>query len=202
MKKTTPLFGALMSAMISLSFTAGAAEIGEEAPAFTLKNTEGEDVSLADHKGKIVVLEWINYECPFVKKHYASGNMPMLQGKYDAGEVVWLVINSAAEGKQGYLEPADLQARSDKEGSKADAILTDSDGKVGKAYGATHTPHMFVIDKEGMLVYSGAIDSKNTTDQADIESADNYVVMALDAVMAGKEVEKAKTKAYGCDVKY
>jgi hypothetical protein len=181
---------------------AAAAEVGNPAPAFTLKNTKGAEVSLADYKGKVVVLEWINYECPFVKKHYASGNMAKLQEKYADQGVVWLSVNSAAPGRQGNMPAADLQARADKEGSKASSILLDEDGKVGKAYGATNTPHLFVINKDGVLAYAGAIDDKPTTDQADIAAASNFLATALDAVLAGKQVEKAKTKAYGCDVKY
>jgi peroxiredoxin len=195
--------GALMGAMVAMSLTAaGAAEVGKEAPAFSLKNTKGATVSLADYKGKVVVLEWINYDCPFVKKHYASGNMAKLQEKYADQGVVWLSVSSAAPGKQGNMPAADLQARAEKDGSKASAILLDEDGKVGKAYGATNTPHMFVINKQGVLAYSGAIDDKPTTEQADVAGASNFVAAALDAVLAGKDVEKPKTKAYGCDVKY
>ena len=198
-----------MGAMVAMSLTAGAVEVtagavevGKEAPAFSLKDTKGAEVSLAAYKGKVVVLEWINYECPYVKKHYASGNMGKLQEKYAAQGVVWLAINSAAAGKQGNLPAADLQARAEKEGSKASAILIDEAGTVGKAYDATNTPHMFVINKEGVLAYAGAIDDKPTTEQSDIEGASNYVAAALDALIAGKEVANAKTKAYGCSVKY
>jgi len=202
MKTSSKVIGALMGAMVAMSLTAGAAEVGKEAPAFSLKNTKGAEVSLADYKGKIVVLEWINYECPFVKKHYASGNMGKLQEKYAAQGVVWLAISSAAPGKQGSLPAAEMQARADKEGSKASAILLDEAGTVGKAYDATNTPHMFIINKEGVLAYAGAIDDKPTTEQADIQGASNYVAAALDALLAGKDVATAKTKAYGCSVKY
>jgi hypothetical protein len=150
----------------------------------------------------VVVLEWINYECPFVKKHYGSGNIPKLQTTYTGKDVVWISVNSAAEDQQGYLAGADLAARSEKEGNKASQVVLDTDGKVGKAYGAKTTPQLVVIDKEGKVAYNGAIDSKDTTDVADIETADSYISDALDAVLAGKTVEKAKTKPYGCGVKY
>ena len=200
MKQHTFL-GAVLGAMICSS-TAWAAEPGDAAPAFSVKNTKGEEVTLASQKGKVVVLEWVNYECPFVKKHYGSGNIPKLQEKYTGKDVVWISVNSAAEDQQGYLAGADLAARSEKEGNKASQVVLDTDGKVGKAYGAKTTPQLVVIDKEGKVAYNGAIDSKDTTDVADIETADSYISDALDAVLAGKTVEKAKTKPYGCGVKY
>jgi hypothetical protein len=182
--------------------SAHAAEIGKTAPAFTAKDVKGEAVSLADLKGKVVVLEWVNHECPFVKKHYKSGNIPKLQTDYTAKDVVWLTVSSAAEGKQGYLEPTKMGERSAAEGSKATHILMDTDGVVGKAYAAKVTPQMFIICKEGTLRYDGAIDSKPTTDEADIATADKLFTEALDAVIAGSEVKNAKNKPYGCGVKY
>jgi alkyl hydroperoxide reductase subunit AhpC len=200
MKQHTFL-GAVLGAMICSS-TAWAVEPGDAAPAFAVKNVKGEEVTLASQKGKVVVLEWVNYECPYVKKHYGSGNIPKLQEKYTGKDVVWITVNSSAEGAQGYLAAADLAERSKKEGNKASQIVLDTDGTVGKAYGAKTTPHLFVIDKEGKVAYNGAIDSKNTTDVADIESADSYISAALDAVLAGKTVDKGKTAPYGCGVKY
>lgn len=199
--KNNTFLGAVIGAMIC-SATAYAIEPGDAAPDFTVKNVKGEEVKLSDQKGKVVVLEWINYDCPFVKKHYGSGNMPKLQSTYTGKDVVWISVNSSAEGLQGYLPASDLATRSEKEGNKATQIVLDTDGKVGHAYGAVTTPHMIVIDKEGKVAYNGAIDSKATTDVADIESSDNYVVAALDAVISGSVVEKAKTKPYGCGVKY
>lgn len=181
---------------------AHAAEIGQPAPAFTAKNLKGEQVSLADLKGKVVVLEWVNFGCPFVKKHYASGNIPKLQESYAAKDVVWLTINSSAEGKQGYHEPAKMAELAAAQGNKATHFLMDTDGTVGKAYDAKVTPHMFIIDKEGKLAYDGAIDSKPSTDAADVATADKLFVTALDAVLAGKEAPDAKNKPYGCSVKY
>ena len=179
-----------------------AAEINQPAADFTAKNVKGESVSLADFKGKTVVLEWVNFGCPFVKKHYASGNLPELQKSYTAKGVVWLTINSAAEGKQGYMESAKMAEEASKQGNKATHFIMDTDGKVGKAYDAKVTPHMFIIAPDGKLAYDGAIDSKPTTDAADVATADKLFVNALDAVLAGKEVSNAKNKPYGCGVKY
>jgi peroxiredoxin len=181
---------------------AHAAEIGKAAPAFTVKDTKGQEHSLADFKDKVVVLEWINYDCPFVKKHYSSKNMQKLQADYTAKGVVWLSVNSSAEGKQGYLEASKLGEKAEAEGSKATAVILDTDGAVGKAYAAKVTPHMMVIAKDGTLAYSGAIDSKPTTEAADIESSDPLFANALDAVLAGKEVTNANNEPYGCGVKY
>lgn len=182
--------------------TAHAAEIGKPVPAFTAKNVKGQAISLADLKGKTVVLEWVNFGCPFVKKHYASGNLPELQKTYTGKGVVWLTINSSAKGKQGYMEPAKMAEEAAKLGNKASHFLVDADGAIGKAYDAKVTPHMFIIDKNGNLAYDGAIDSKPTTDAADIAAADKFFVNALDAVLAGKEAPNAKNKPYGCGVKY
>lgn len=194
--KHNTFLGAVLGAMIC-SATAYAIEPGDTAPAFTVKNVKGEQVSLADHKDKVVVLEWLNHDCPYVKKHYGSGNLPKLQETYTAKGVVWISINSGAG-----VNPSDLAERSAKEGSKASQVVVDPDGKVGKAYDAKTTPHMIVIAKDGNVAYNGAIDSINSTDAADVEKADNHVVAALDALLAGKTVEVAKTKPYGCGVKY
>jgi peroxiredoxin len=179
-----------------------AAEIGKPAPAFTAKDSKGQEHSLADFKDKVVVLEWVNFDCPFVKKHYSSKNMQKLQADYTGKEVVWLTVNSSAQGKQGYLEPSKLDEKVTAEGSKATAAIVDADGAIGKAYAARVTPHMMVIAKDGTLAYSGAIDSKASTDAADIESADPLFANALDAVLGGKEVMNAKNEPYGCGVKY
>jgi hypothetical protein len=179
-----------------------AAEVGKEAPAFTAKDTKGQEHSLADFKDKVVVLEWVNFDCPFVKKHYSSKNMQKLQADYTGKEIVWLTVNSSAEGKQGYLEPSKLGEKATAEGSKATAVIVDTDGAIGKAYAAKVTPHMMIIAKDGTLAYSGAIDSKPSTDAADIESADPLFANALDAVIDGKEVANAKNEPYGCGVKY
>ena len=182
--------------------TSHAAEIGKPAPAFTAKNVKGETVSLSDFKGKVVVLEWTNPGCPFVQKHYASGNMPKLQADYTAKGVVWLTVNSAAAGKEGYFEPAKMAAQAAKDGNKASQVIVDSDGTLGKAYSAKVTPHMFIVCKAGNLLYDGAIDSKATTEKADVATADKLFANALDAVIDGTEVKDAKNQPYGCGVKY
>lgn len=188
--------------LLVTALVAAIAAIGQPAPDFTAKTAKGESVSLADFKGKTVVLEWINSECPFVKKHYASGNLPKLQETYTAKGVVWLTINSAAEGKQGYFPPAQMGETAAKLGNKASHILIDSDGKIGRAYAAKVTPHLFIINQDGMLAYDGAIDSKATTKTEDIATAEPLFANALDAVLAGKEVPNPKNQPYGCGVKY
>jgi glutathione peroxidase-family protein len=193
-KTTTTLLALAASAMIAAA--------ADPAPAFSVPNTKGETVSLADFKGKVVVLEWTNFECPFVKKHYASGNLPKLQEKYTAKGVVWLTVNSSAKDKQGYLEPAKMAERATKEGNRATHFLIDSEGTMGKAYKAKVTPHMFVIAADGTLAYDGAMDSKATTKTEDIATADPLLANAIDAVLAGKPVANAKNAPYGCGVKY
>lgn len=177
-------------------------EIGRTAPEFTLKDPSGISVSLKDFRGKLVVLEWVNYDCPFVKKHYNSGNMQKLQTKYTEEGVIWLAINSSAKGKQGNFTSKQILQRSREHGSAFSSYLLDEDGKVGKAYGAKTTPHMFIVDQKGRLVYDGGIDDIKSTNVKDVEKATNYVAAALDAALAGEKIAKAKTKPYGCSVKY
>ena len=173
-----------------------AATVGEAAPAFTLTDLNGKSHSLADFKGKTVVLEWVNPECPFVVKHYdKSGNIPATQKAAVDSGVVWLQINSAAAGKQGDYDVEKAKAWQEKNKVAATAYLRDSDGKVGKAYGAKTTPQIYVITGDGTLVYNGA-------NPEDIQKAENYAKAALAAVAAGKAVEKANTEPYGCSVKY
>lgn len=179
-----------------------AVQTGKPAPDFTLKDINGTEHSLSDFKGKIVVLEWTNYDCPFVKKHYGSGNMQALQKKYTDQGVVWLSINSSAPGKQGNFTVDQWRKRSREAGANGTAILTDADGKVGKLYGAKTTPHMFVIDASGAVAYQGAIDSERSWDPKTVKGAENYVAKALDALLSGKSVAEQETKPYGCSVKY
>lgn len=178
------------------------AEVGKPAPAFTLEDANGKKHSLSQYKNKLVVLEWINFGCPFVKKHYDSENMQKLQEAYTKKGVIWLTICSSNPDAQGYFKGDELKKEIDSHHSKATAYLVDADGTVGHEYGAKSTPDMFVIDKEGTLVYAGAIDDKATTDVADVKGAKNYVREALDEVMAGKKISTASTKSYGCSVKY
>lgn len=176
--------------------------LGEAAPNFTLNDIEGKPVELASFKGKYVVLEWTNYDCPFVKKHYSSGNMQALQAKNIADGVVWLTINSSAAGKQGNFTPERWKELAAERKSAPTAILLDSDGKIGQLYMAKTTPEMFVIDPNGALLYLGAIDDKPTTNLEDVKTAINYVQSALDEAKAGKPVSVPISKSYGCSVKY
>ena len=178
------------------------AKLNESAPEFKLTDSNGSEHSLSDFKGKIVVLEWINYDCPFVKKHYDSKNMQSLQEKYTEEGVIWLAICSSNKGKQGNFSVEEINKRTNERGAKFTAYLIDEDGKVGKMYGAKTTPHMYIIDKIGMLVYAGGIDDKASTDVDDIQDAKNYVASALDELLAGKEVSVQSSAPYGCSVKY
>jgi peroxiredoxin len=179
-----------------------AAVVGQAAPDFTLVDSQGQKHTLSSLKGKTVVLEWINYDCPFVQKHYNSGHMQKLQKDFAAKGVVWLAINSSNKGKQGNFPPAEIEARSKKHGAAFAAYLIDEDGTVGRAYGAKTTPHMYIIDPKGTLLYAGGIDDKPSTDLADIHTARNFVQVALDEALAGKPVTTTTSQPYGCSVKY
>ena len=186
----------------SVSAGNAAAIVGKQAPSIELRDTNGKTVRLDAFKGKFVVLEWVNFQCPFVGKQYGSGNMQKLQKDYTQKGVVWLSICSSAEGKQGHVNGQEANALMKEKGAAPSRFLLDPWGSVGKAYGAKTTPHMFVIDPKGTVVYNGAIDDTPSTDKADIATAKNYVVAALDAAMAGKRIETAVTQPYGCGVKY
>lgn len=192
----------LAALLLSLTASAFAVDIGKPAPEFTLTSAAGKKVSLSAFKGKTVVLEWLNHGCPFVRKHYDSNNMQALQKKYRDQGVVWLSVISSAEGKQGYVTAPEALAEAKKYQSSASEILLDPKGDVGRAFEAKVTPHMYVINAAGVLVYQGAIDSIASADAADIAKSKNYVAQALDATLAGKPVTEASTKAYGCGVKY
>jgi peroxiredoxin len=176
--------------------------VGQPAPAFAGVDSNGKTHNLSDFLGKIVVLEWTNHDCPFVRKHYDSGNMQKLQEQAKAGDVVWLSVVSSAAGKQGYVDgKAANELTASRKASPA-AVILDPKGEIGRLYAAKTTPHLFVIDKEGKLAYAGAIDSIPSTFAADIPKATNYVTAAIDSLNAGKPVEVATSKAYGCGVKY
>ena len=179
-----------------------AASIGTLAPDFTATDSNGKLRSLAEFKGKTVVLEWTNRGCPYVRKHYDGGNMQGLQKKSADKGVVWLTVMSSAPGKEGYLTAGDANTHVKSVRAAPAAVLMDHDGKLGRLYGAMTTPHGFVIDKAGKLAYAGALDDKPSTNSGDIPGATNYVAAALDALLAGKPVPTASTKAYGCSVKY
>ncbi len=179
-----------------------AALVGKKAPNFKLKNEQGRDVSLDQFKGQYIVLEWLNHGCPFIKKHYGSNNMQKVQEQVLKKKAVWLSVISSAEGRQGYSTPE--QALKDKKqfNSNATAILLDPKGEVGKLYEAKTTPHMFIINKAGLVVYEGAIDSIASSDSDDIKKADNYILKAFDDISKGRAIKTEKSAPYGCSVKY
>ena len=176
--------------------------VGSAAPGFTLTDTKGKQHNLADYKGKYIVLEWVNFGCPFVKKHYGSGNMQATQKKAVDKGVVWLSVCSSAEGKQGHMAAADWNEEIADRKMASTAVLIDESGAVGKTYGAKTTPHMYIVNPAGVLVYKGAIDDKPSTSKDDIPGARNHVLAALDESLAGKPVSTASTTPYGCSVKY
>ena len=193
---------AALVSLASLAHAEPAVKVGQPAPDFTLTDTQGKPRSLGALKGKYVVLEWTNPECPFVRKHYGSGNMQKVQRAAGAKGVFWLSINSSAQGLEGSLTDEQENELLKKTGAKPSAVALDHDGKVGRLYGAKATPTMFVIDPQGKVIYAGAIDDKPSPDPKTVASAKNFVLAALDAAMAGKPVETPLTRAYGCSVKY
>lgn len=199
--RTVLALGVVLTFMIPAARQVGAQEdgpqIGQAVPSFTLPDTYGKDHSIADYQGKFVVLEWLNYGCPSVKKHYNAGNMQMLQQKYTEKDVVWLAIVSSAPGRQGNYPPEEMNQLSAEQGSAASAVLLDPSGEVGRLLHAQVTPHMMVVGPDGALIYNGAIDDKPGTRASTLEGAHNYVAAALDESMAGGEVSVALTKPYG-----
>jgi peroxiredoxin len=190
----------------SLMFAAAAAQaapkLGDAAPGFTLNGADGKAYSLADFKGKYVVLEWTNHDCPFVKKHYGSGNMQAQQKELTGKGAVWLSIVSSAPGKQGHVDAAKANELTKTRNAAPSAVLLDPSGEAGRKYEAKTTPHMYVVAPDGKLIYMGGIDSVPSADPADIAKATPYVKVALAEAMAGKPVTEASTKPYGCSVKY
>ena len=192
-----------LGAALSLGVSAMAAEVGQPAPDFTLTDIDGHTHTLSSYQGKLVVLEWVNPECPIVQKHYnKSGNIPGLQKTYTAQGVVWLSINSAASGQQGDFNPAQVKAWMQKVGAAPTDYFRDQTGMVGHLYGAKTTPHIFIINPAGTLVYAGGIDSIASADPADIARATNYVNAAMADLAAGRLVVLSNTRPYGCSVKY
>jgi peroxiredoxin len=188
--------------LASPAWAAAVAKVGEAAPGFTSTATTGKSVNLADQRGKIVILEWTNHDCPYVRKHYDSGNMQTLQKDITAQGVVWLTLISSSPGTQGYVTPKQADELTSTRKANPTAVLLDPTGVVGKAYGATNTPHMYVIDKTGQLVYAGAIDDRPTSRRSDVQGAHNYIRAALDDMASGRPVQTPVTRAYGCTVKY
>jgi peroxiredoxin len=198
----------LYSALTIVALTAGAepataqVRIGTPAPAFTLTDSNGRAVSLADFKGKTVVLEWTNHECPYVGKHYRGNSMQALQKKWTGQGAAWLSVISSAPGLQGHVSPRQANKLTAERGAAPTAVLLDPTGKVGRAYGARTTPHMYVIDGEGALVYMGGIDDRPTARLEDLKSARNFVDEALSEIAQGKPVSVTAARAYGCSIKY
>ena len=204
MKSVKILLRGIAALALAFPLLSNAAAVpGQAAPDFSVKDAEGKTHSLADNKGEWLVLEWFNKDCPYVKKHYGSNNMQSLQSKYTDKDVKWLTIISSAEGKQGYLtaEQAIEEAKKHKLASSAPFLL-DVDGKVGKAYDAKTTPHMFVINPEGVVVYAGGIDDNDSANPAVIATSNNYVAAALDEALEGKPVTTTTSRPYGCTIKY
>jgi peroxiredoxin len=194
-----------LAAAVALAAPAVAAaepQLGEPAPAFRVKDFNGQTRALSDFRGKTVVLEWTNDGCPYVGKHYNSGNMQRIQKEATAQGVEWLTVISSAPGFQGYLTAPQAKAWKAKVGAHSSDVLLDADGKVGRAYEAKATPHMFIVDKAGKLVYMGGIDDRPTSDPASLKGATNYVEAALADIRAGRPVATPVTRPYGCSVKY
>ncbi|MXX59642.1 MAG: thioredoxin family protein [Rhodothermaceae bacterium] len=199
-------FSVLLAVLVFIGFTQQSisddAEIGKPAPVFTLPGTDGESYDLESLQGQFVVLEWLNFGCPYVERHYRTGNMPALQKEYTEKGVKWLSIVSSAPGTQGYYESDEMNAENEKMGGMQSAILLDPEGDVGKMYGAITTPHMYIIDKEGILIYKGGIDDQPRASYEKTKLADNYVRAALEEAMNGDEVSVPTSRPYGCSVKY
>jgi alkyl hydroperoxide reductase subunit AhpC len=200
--RSLPAVAAAIAALVVSGATLASATVGRPAPAFTATATDGRPVSLADFKGRHVVLEWVNPGCPYVRKHYGAGNMQATQRSAADQGVVWLTVNSTSPDHGDHLSPAQMARWMRDQGAAPTATLLDGDGAVGRAYGARTTPHLFVVDPRGTLVYAGAIDDRPTANPADIAGATNLVAAALTQSLAGRAVSPATTRAYGCSVKY
>src|SRR5437016_11418834 len=199
MKTTLTLFASLIATAL---FASEVPSVGSAAPDFSLPDAKGNSHSLSQYKGKYVVLEWFNPECPFVKKHYGSDNMQKLQQEYTSKGVVWLTIDSNAPGSEGNISAEQAKKIMDSWKTKQTALVLDPESKIAKLYGAKNTPNMVIINQDGKIVYEGAIDSKATPNPADIPASTNYVKSALDEALSGKPVSNTQTKPYGCSVKY
>jgi peroxiredoxin len=203
--RTSSMIGKFASVLLTLALSSAAAaspEIGKPAPNFRLPDSNGKQTGLADYRGSFVVLEWTNHDCPFVRKHYDSGNMQKLQKEATAKNIVWLSVISSAPGRQGHVSPEEANELTRARNASPSAVLMDPDGKVGRLYGARTTPHMFIADPESMLIYMGGIDDKPSTRRSDVDIAKNYVRIALAQAMDGQPVAEAVTRPYGCSVKY
>ena len=202
--KSLPVLAGIASLVVALVPISAAAQavVGSPAPNFTATDSHGQTHTLSEYRGKYVVLEWHNRDCPYTHKHYVSGNMEALQKEWTAKDVVWFTVISSAPGKQGYVTDAEENEYLQQMHADPTAVLMDPEGKLGHLYDAKTTPEMYVIDPEGKLIYEGAIDDRPTTDVSDIKGADNYLNDALMEAMAGKPVVHSYTRSYGCSVKY
>jgi peroxiredoxin len=192
----------LIASLAFVSTAALAATVGQPAPDFTLADVAGKPVKLSEFRGRYVVLEWVNPECPYVEKHYGSANMQQLQKEYTAKNVTWLTINSTNASHDEYYPPQKMAGWMKQVNGAPSATLLDPTGQVGRAYGARTTPHMYIVDPQGRLVYAGGIDDIRSTNPADIKGAKNYVRAAMGELLAGKAVSDASTRPYGCSIKY
>lgn len=202
MMKLVSLSMAGLSLMMAANLTLANPAVGKTAPDFELVDTNGDNVALSSLKGKTVVLEWTNHQCPYVKKHYSSGNMQALQKEAVADDVVWVSVISSGEGKQGYVSDEQANSLSTERGASPTHVLLDSSGDIGKLYRAKTTPHMFIINPEGNVAYMGGIDDIPSADSADIEDANNYVRIALGEMKEGQPISTATSRPYGCSIKY
>ncbi len=202
MSKLTTLAAAVAVTLLTVSVAEATPEVAKPAPAFTAVTAEGESLSLQDLAGKTVILEWTNDQCPFVGKHYGSGNMQALQKEMTGKDVVWLQVISSAPGLQGYVEGPEALGLNEARGAVPSDVLLDPAGTMGKAYAARVTPHLYIIDPQGTLLYMGGIDSIASANPADIPKATNYVREAMQAIEAGQQVPNPVTRAYGCTIKY
>ena len=177
-------------------------QVGQPAPAFAGTDSDGMAHSLADYGGRVVILEWTNHDCPYVEKHYGTGNMQALQAEAAEADHIWLSVISSAPGRQGYVEPAEANELTESRDARPTAVLIDPEGRIGRQYDARTTPHMYVVDRDGVLVYMGGIDDRATARWSDVDGATNYVRLALADLAAGRPVATPVTRAYGCSVKY
>lgn len=202
MKKSLKKMGLIALALCVSMPAIAAPEIGKPAPSIQATDVNGNEFNLADHKGKMVVLEWSNHQCPYVLKHYDSGNMQSLQKSAKADGIEWVTILSSAPGRQGHVTNEEALKIAADRGAEPATIIRDESGTIGNEYGAQTTPHMYVIDAQGTLVYAGAIDDNSSPRQETIEGATNYVTEALNSLKKGEAVKVSSTQAYGCGVKY
>ncbi len=199
---TTNLAAAALAAALAVPALAAGPDLGKPAPDFSAADTKGAPVRLADMKGRLVVLEWSNHQCPYVRKHYGAGNMQKTQEAARALGVTWITIISSGPGEQGHVNAAEADRLTAERNAKPHHVVLDPEGKIGRAYAARVTPHMYVIGADGRLLYKGAIDSIRSSRQSDIPNARNYVTAALGEIKAGKAVADADTAAYGCTIHY